>query len=464
MVSTLWNQDSDDSSDSQRQRRRVLITDDPIPVTDYGRNGITVKQVMNDSSRKSLMAFDEIHAFFLTNPSSGGNQAGILIHAGFEQTKSVIEINGRKKTIYSTFHDMTKGSPGNREPYHAISRAVNEGKNVIACTCGGDGSVVWMTAEIELHKIPHDKIYYAVIPYGTGNDFARAFGWEEFNALNPFELVTGREPRTIMLTYLFEMWFKATPCKMDIWDIELKLRDGGAVYQVKGPERKKQEVDSREFKMFNYFSIGLDARIGMGFDRNRTTSQTSNKMVYLNEGIKKAFMNDFITMDKWIHKFKENSETVIDQTDKGALRLEKGTKCLMALNVNSYGGGRELWEYSDRLGIDLPKYMPELEELRTSIQRTGDKKIEWMTVKHRGSLGLEQVGKGHARRVHQGGGPFELQMNPKMETKDKCYFQVDGEFFQVSLPDYFTMQMSKQVTVLANLDADFVDTHEMTPS
>jgi len=453
MVSTLWNNKNSDDSTVESSSSQ----------DENNNHHITKHQVINVSTRKSIKSFDEIHVYFLVNPSSGGNQAGLLVDAGFKKTKSVIQIDGRKRKIYSYFYDMTKGTPGNRPAYHAIAKGVKEKRNIIACACGGDGSVVWMTTEIELHKIPHDKIYYAVIPYGTGNDFARAFGWEEMNAFNPFALVREREPRTIMFVYLFEMWFKATPCLMDIWDIELKLRPDGAVYQIKGPERVKQEVNVRKFKMFNYFSIGLDARIGMGFDRNRTTSQTANKMVYLNEGIKKAFMNDFITIDQWIHTFKENDKIIIDQTNKDSMRIKKGSKCLMALNVNSYGGGRELWEHSNRLGIDMPnKDKPNLEDLRRSIQRTGDEKIEWMTVKHRGSLGLEQVGKGHARRVHQGKGPFVLQMNQKMEAKDRCYFQVDGEFFQVSLPESFTLKRSKQVTVLANLDADFVDTHEMT--
>jgi len=39
--------------------------------------------------------------------------------------------------------------------------------------------------------------------------------------------------------------------------------------------------------MLNYLSIGLDARIALGFDKNRKSGRISNKLVYLNEGIKK---------------------------------------------------------------------------------------------------------------------------------------------------------------------------------
>ena len=42
--------------------------------------------------------------------------------------------------------------------------------------------------------------------------------------------------------------------------------------------------------MSNYMSVGVDARIGLGFDRNRTQSALGNKCVYCWEGFKKMFL------------------------------------------------------------------------------------------------------------------------------------------------------------------------------
>lgn len=42
--------------------------------------------------------------------------------------------------------------------------------------------------------------------------------------------------------------------------------------------------------MSNYLSIGVDARIGYGFDKNRTESKFLNKICYCLEGIKKIFV------------------------------------------------------------------------------------------------------------------------------------------------------------------------------
>lgn len=42
--------------------------------------------------------------------------------------------------------------------------------------------------------------------------------------------------------------------------------------------------------MCNYFSFGVDARIGWGFDKSRTRSAFGNKCVYCCEGFKKIFL------------------------------------------------------------------------------------------------------------------------------------------------------------------------------
>lgn len=55
--------------------------------------------------------------------------------------------------------------------------------------------------------------------------------------------------------------------------------------------------------MSNYFSIGIDARIGYGFDKRRTASRHKNKCFYCWEGFKKMFLknkNIPETLDKLI--------------------------------------------------------------------------------------------------------------------------------------------------------------------
>jgi diacylglycerol kinase (ATP) len=44
-------------------------------------------------------------------------------------------------------------------------------------------------------------------------------------------------------------------------------------------------------------SIGIDARIGLGFDRNRSQSRLRNKCVYCWEGFKKMFLRTSSTQE-----------------------------------------------------------------------------------------------------------------------------------------------------------------------
>ena len=41
--------------------------------------------------------------------------------------------------------------------------------------------------------------------------------------------------------------------------------------------------------MCNYFSIGVESRIGLGFDKKRTGYVCCNKLFYFTEGLKKMF-------------------------------------------------------------------------------------------------------------------------------------------------------------------------------
>ena len=41
--------------------------------------------------------------------------------------------------------------------------------------------------------------------------------------------------------------------------------------------------------MCNYFSVGIESRIGMGFEKKRTGSACCNKTKYFQEGLKKMF-------------------------------------------------------------------------------------------------------------------------------------------------------------------------------
>ena len=116
--------------------------------------------------------------------------------------------------------------------------------------------------------------------------------------------------------------------KVDIWDVEIHTSEVAGVEQAgcirkvvtdkNGKKQKEpmvtlrrstgEEVRSRVFrrKMSNYCSIGIDARIGLGFDKNRSKTRWVNKLVYAWEGLKK-FLKPSINVGSIIEKM----ETIV---------------------------------------------------------------------------------------------------------------------------------------------------------
>ena len=161
-----------------------------------------------------------------------------------------------------------------------------------------------------------EELAVCLLPFGTGNDFCQVMGW-------------GKQPKSIWLSSLrtltsqiisaqedtFNVWDIKVTCKgsnndgdedgayADIqqWDSKLRRKNTimkpstqqnssnlspnpkGAQSNEEGP--KNENVFSR--MMSNYFSIGVESRVGLGFDKSRTSNAIGNKCVYAWEGIKK---------------------------------------------------------------------------------------------------------------------------------------------------------------------------------
>lgn len=101
--------------------------------------------------------------------------------------------------------------------------------------------------------------------------------------------------------------------------------------------------------MCNYFSVGVESRIGLGFDKKRTANAVCNKIVYGWEGMKKLFcccqstprvreVIDYVaTIDP-----ESGRENIIFATDKKSDQhhLIRGNPVsFVCTNINSIMGG-----------------------------------------------------------------------------------------------------------------------------
>lgn len=118
------------------------------------------------------------------------------------------------------------------------------------------------------------KVVVGVVPFGTGNDFSRSYNWGKSS---PWSVV-GKD--NSVLKKNAAQWLAAKTSPHDVWQIEMETQEGGGFVYVTGYNEKglndglkKQHriVDlpgggmKSTKTMCNYFSIGAESRVGMGY-------------------------------------------------------------------------------------------------------------------------------------------------------------------------------------------------------
>ena len=141
---------------------------------------------------------------------------------------------------------------------------------------GGDGSTVRFLEELIKEEINLSKCIFGTIPLGTGNDLSNSLGF-------------GGEIKVdgiFSIQVLLYKYFNATPTKLDIWKVNVKLDEHqGYIYDY--DDSKKIQILDFKRSFVNYFSIGYDARIGFTFEPKRTSFRCYNKCIYGLEGFKR---------------------------------------------------------------------------------------------------------------------------------------------------------------------------------
>ncbi|KAK6591188.1 diacylglycerol kinase [Cryptosporidium xiaoi] len=247
--------------------------------------------------------------FLFVNPTSGGNKANVFTKSGMEMFKI-------SNPVMASVHiyDIREGESGSKEGFLKVKEITNNMKDesvpIYIIAAGGDGTVMWCVDELEKSQVNFEKLAIGVIPFGTGNDFSRALNWMTILD-NPFDNGLHR------FRQLINDWVTADIIEHDIWSVKAVVDSYGCFYKVDSFSRKKKVVNKQgkggkqgggnheymktvdrgsntiatelTFRMSNYFSVGIESRIGIGFDRNRTKNAFLNKIRYALEGVKNTF-------------------------------------------------------------------------------------------------------------------------------------------------------------------------------
>uniref|UniRef100_A0A8C9ZL06 Diacylglycerol kinase n=1 Tax=Sander lucioperca TaxID=283035 RepID=A0A8C9ZL06_SANLU len=315
--------------------------DPPGPQSTDGRWKPFLVKPLPSQLMKPLLVF--------VNPKSGGNQGAKIIQS------FMWYLNPRQ------VFDLTKGGP--REGLELYAKV----PNLRILACGGDGTVGWILSVLDELKInPAPPV--GILPLGTGNDLARTLNWGGGYT---------DEPITKILSHVED----GNIMQLDRWNLDVEANP-----EARPEDRDEHQTDKLPIDVFNnYFSLGFDAHVTLGFHESREAnpekfnSRFRNKMFYAGT----AF-SDFLSRSS--KDLAKHIRVVCDGTDLTAKVQDLKLQCLLFLNIPRYCAGTVPWGHPG-------------EHQDFEPQRHDDGCIEVIGFTMT-SLATLQVG-GHGERLHQ---------------------------------------------------------------
>lgn len=165
-----------------------------------------------------------------------------------------------------------------KELEEAIDQNDTDTRKVIAIA-GGDGSLGTTIKHLRKSSII-DKamqlgnIYFATLPYGTGNDGPQVFGW----GASPLCETWGTDLESLMRDLITSKTVSLT-----LWNVNID----GVIKDAHANVCEKTQI------MCYYYNIGLDSRIGFNLEKLRTSKRCCNQTLYFFLGIWDFFAGCF---------------------------------------------------------------------------------------------------------------------------------------------------------------------------
>ncbi|XWS70908.1 hypothetical protein CRYUN_Cryun03dG0090800 [Craigia yunnanensis] len=243
--------------------------------------------------------------------------------------------------------------------------------NIRVVVAGGDGTIGWVLGCLgELHQKGREPVPpVAIIPLGTGNDLSRSFGW---GGSFPFAWKSAIK-RTLL---------RATTgpiCHLDSWQVVLQMPNGEVdpphslkvseechldqTLEVEGDVPDK--VNCYEGVFYNYFSIGMDAKVAYGFHHLRNEKPylaqgpITNKIIYSGYSCTQGWFLTPCISDPSLRGLKNILRLHIKRVnclEWEQIPVPKSVRAIVVLNLHNYGSGRNPWgnlkpEYLEKRGF-----------------------------------------------------------------------------------------------------------------
>ncbi|KAF7494403.1 Diacylglycerol kinase theta [Sarcoptes scabiei] len=333
------------------------------------------------------------------NVKSGGCQ-GLELISSFRKLLNPYQV-----------YDLENGGP---LPGLYVFRHIKDYKILV---CGGDGTVGWVLQCLD--NVGQDSECQsppcAIVPLGTGNDLARVLRWGPG--------YTGQEDPITVLKDVID----AEEIRLDRWTVVIHSEETGrSVDPSSGQTSSNPDCQDNTaiMVMNNYFGLGIDADLCLGFHNareenpERFNSRLHNKGVYVKMGLKKM-----VSRKSW----QNFSKDIRLEVDGKLVILDPKVEGIIVLNILSWGSGANPWGPEKDDQFSKPNHY--------------DGMLEVVGVNGVVHMGQIQSGLSSAKRIAQGG-HIRIKLSTEMPV------QVDGEPWIQSPGELVILKSALKATML----------------
>ncbi|XP_011012646.1 PREDICTED: diacylglycerol kinase 7-like [Populus euphratica] len=315
---------------------------------------------------------------------------------------------------------------------------------------GGDGTVGWVLGSLtELHTQDRKPVPpVAVIPLGTGNDLSRSFGW---GGSFPFAWKSAVKKSLLKA-------ITGPVCHLDSWHLLVSMPSGKVLdppHSLKPTEECSldqgltiegelpEKVNCYEGVFYNYFSIGMDARVAYGFHHlrnekpNLAQGPLSNKLIYSGYSCTQGWFVTPCTSDPSLRGLKNILRMHVKKvncTEWEQIPVPKSVRAIVALNLHNYGSGRNPWGSPKRQYLEKKGFVE---------AHVDDGLLEIFGLKHGWHASFVMVELISAKHIAQA---TAIRLEVRSGEWKDTYMQMDGEpWKQPMSKEYSTFVEIKRV-------------------
>jgi diacylglycerol kinase (ATP) len=226
--------------------------------------------------------------FIICNPTAGSRREGESLMC-FDDKTMHFQLENMEQNFAMILFDISDGTAGCKPRFCDIKYITDSplyisGEKILRIiVAGGDGTVLWTITELEEHGVCLDLVAIGTIPIGVQNNLSASTG---FGSIVENVLLNLRE--------FMEEFVHADLKSLDIWNLDFHVNDNGSFSRVVNgkkiiiTDKHGETLPVLSKRFLTCFSIGVESRIGLGFDKHQVHDQFFYDILVFYESMKKA--------------------------------------------------------------------------------------------------------------------------------------------------------------------------------